>query len=128
MELNLENTKEFPLSDAFREKLLADAQECTMSWSTSEGWPMAICHLFLWHEGRIWTTTSGHKARVKALRKRPVSCIVVSGEGNEVEGDQRRVPKRVGRSQGRATSSRTPQRLDVEAFGPEHLAPSISDP
>jgi hypothetical protein len=88
MELNLENTREFPLSNALREKLLSQAQECVMSWSTSEGWPMAICHLFLWHEGRIWTTTSGHKARVKALRKRPISCIVVSGEGNDVGGDR----------------------------------------
>jgi general stress protein 26 len=90
MELNLENTKAFPLSDELRDKLLAEAEECVMSWSTSDGWPMAICHIFLWHEGRIWTSTSGHKMRVKALRKRPLSCIVVSGAGNEV-GPERSV-------------------------------------
>jgi general stress protein 26 len=88
MELNLENTKDFPLADELREKLLTDARECVMSWSTVDGWPMAICHIFLWHEGRIWTSTSGHKKRVKALRKRPQSCIVVSGEGNEVGGER----------------------------------------
>jgi len=90
MELNLENSKDFPLSDEFREQLLTNAEECVMSWSTSEGWPMAICHIFLWHEGRIWTSTSGLKARVKALRKRPFSCIVISGAGNEV-GQERSV-------------------------------------
>jgi len=88
MELNLENTKAFPLGEELREKLLTGAKECVMSWSTSDGWPMAICHIFLWHEGRIWTSTSGHKKRVKALRKRPMSCIVVSGEGNEVGGER----------------------------------------
>jgi general stress protein 26 len=88
MELNLENTKDFPLGDELREKLLTEAVECVMSWSTVDGWPMAICHIFLWHEGRIWTSTSGHKKRVKALRKRPMSCIVVSGEGSEVGGDR----------------------------------------
>lgn len=88
MELNLENTKAFPLGDDLREQLLTGAKECVMSWSTSDGWPMAICHIFLWHEGRIWTSTSGHKKRVKALRKRPMSCIVVSGEGNEVGGER----------------------------------------
>ena len=90
MEFNLENTKAFPLSDDLREKLLESAEECTMSWSTSEGWPMAISHIFLWHDGRIWTSTSGLKLRVKALRKRPLSCIVVSGAGNEV-GQERSI-------------------------------------
>ena len=90
MEINLESTRTFPLSDELQEKLLTTADECVMSWSTSEGWPMAINHLFLWHEGHIWTSTSGLKARVKALRKRPLSCIVVSGVGNEV-GPERSV-------------------------------------
>ncbi len=90
MELNLENSKEFPLSDELRDKLLIGAKECVMSWSTTEGWPMAICHIFLWHEGRIWTSTSQHKVRVKALRKRPMSCIVISGADNEV-GPERSV-------------------------------------
>ncbi len=90
MELNLENTKDFALSDALREQLLVSAQECTMSWSTSEGWPMSMCHIFLWHEGRIWISTSGHKKRVHALRKRPMSCIVVSGIGNLI-GHERSV-------------------------------------
>jgi len=88
MELNLENSKGFPLSDELQEKLLMAADECVMSWSTDEGWPMAINHIFLWHEGRIWTSTSGLKLRVKALRKRPVSCIVVSGMGNEVGAER----------------------------------------
>jgi general stress protein 26 len=90
MDTNLENTKAFPLSDELQGKLLTSAEECAMSWSTNEGWPMAINHIFLWHEGRIWTSTSGLKARVKALRKRPMSCIVVSGMGNEV-GPERSV-------------------------------------
>ena len=88
MGLNLENTKAFPLGDELQNELLTCAEECTMSWTTAEGWPMAICHIFLWHEGRIWTSTSALKARVKALRKRPVSCIVVSGAGNEVGAER----------------------------------------
>jgi hypothetical protein len=37
VKLNLENTKEFPLSDPLRAKLLSTAEECMMSWSTSDG-------------------------------------------------------------------------------------------
>ena len=88
MELNLENTKDFPLRDELREELLSKAGECVMSWSTKDGWPMAIPHIFLWYRGRLWLTTSEHKKRVIALKQRPQSCVVVSGEGNDVGGDR----------------------------------------
>jgi len=74
--------------NALKERLDPLFDECVMTWSTNDGWPMAINHIFLWHEGRIWTSTSGLKLRVKALRKRPVSCIVVSGMGNEIGAER----------------------------------------
>jgi hypothetical protein len=49
---------------------------------------MAMVQLFLWRDGRIWTTTSSHKKRVHALRTRPKSCIVVSGEGTMIGADR----------------------------------------
>lgn len=88
MEINLENTSEFQLSDDLCEQLLREAEECVMTWTTSDCWPMAVCHIFLWHEGRIWLSTSGHKKRVRALRKRPQSCVVVSGVGSGVGGER----------------------------------------
>jgi hypothetical protein len=88
VDLNLENTKDFPLSEANLAQLLHAQRECTMTWSTQDGWPMAMVQLFLWRDGRIWTTTSSHKKRVHALRARPKSCIVVSGEGTAMGGDR----------------------------------------
>ena len=88
MDLNLENTKDFPLADALVEQLLNEQHECVMTWSTQDGWPMAMVQLFLWRDGRIWTTTSSHKKRVLALGKRPMSCIVVSGEATSLGGDR----------------------------------------
>jgi general stress protein 26 len=88
MDLNLENTKDFPLNEATLAQLLDVQHECTMTWTTQDSWPMAMVQLFLWRDGRIWTTTSAHKKRVHALRARPKSCIVVSGEGTQIGGDR----------------------------------------
>ncbi len=88
MELNLEDTKNFPLGDELQQQLLTIQHECAMTWSTQDGWPMAMNQIFLWHNGKIWTTTSSHKKRVVALRRRPKSCIVVSGEGTTLGGDR----------------------------------------
>jgi general stress protein 26 len=86
--INLEEVSGFPLSDAKLEQLLAAQHECAMTWSTRDGWPMAMMQLFVWERGRIWTTTSGHKKRVKALRRQPKSCVVVSSEGTDMDADQ----------------------------------------
>jgi len=88
MDLNLENTKDYPLADGDVQTLLTEQHECAMTWSTQDGWPMAMLQLFLWRDGRIWTTTSSHKKRVTALGRRPKSCIVVSGEGTSLGGDR----------------------------------------
>ena len=88
MDLNLENTRDYPLADALIETLLTQQHECAMTWSTQDGWPMAMMQLFLWRDGKIWTTTSNHKKRVIALGRRPKSCIVVSGEGTSLGGDR----------------------------------------
>jgi hypothetical protein len=46
MDLNLENTEDFPLNAATLAQLLDAPHECTMTWTTRDGWPIAMVQLF----------------------------------------------------------------------------------
>jgi len=39
-----------------REALLARYHECSVVWTTSDGWPVGVMHIYVWHEGRFWVT------------------------------------------------------------------------
>jgi general stress protein 26 len=57
-------------------------------WSTGDGWPVGVTHRYVWHDGRIWVTTSSQRHRVKALRTRPKSCVVINGDGTPLGPDR----------------------------------------
>lgn len=78
---SLESVSSFKLSDAAREELFAAQHQCTVNWTTRDGFPMGMPHTFVWSEGRFWVHTTTRRPRVRALSDRPKSCIVVSALG-----------------------------------------------
>jgi hypothetical protein len=60
-----------------RDALLVRHREAAVVWTTREGWPVGVMHIYLWREGRFWVTCTARRKRVAALRARPRSCVVV---------------------------------------------------
>lgn len=87
---SLEEVSHYPLDDEQCEQLYAMQRLCVVCWSTSDGWPVGVNHRYLWANGKVWVTTSSQRHRVKALRNRPKSCVVISGDGTEM-GPERTV-------------------------------------
>lgn len=75
-----EDVSVYPIDEPLREVLFAAQTECSLSWTTTDGWPVGVMHRYVWHDGKFWITTMAHRKRVPALRKRPKSCVIVSGE------------------------------------------------
>ena len=78
----------YPIDDEKREKMFALQTECAVVWTTRDGWPVGVLHRFVWRDGKIWVTCSGHRKRVPALRRNPKSCVIVSSEGTALGRDQ----------------------------------------
>ncbi len=85
---SLEEVADYPLDDATREELFATQRVCSVCWSTKDGWPVGVTHRYIWARDRIWVTTSGQRARVSALRARPKSCVIISGDGTALGPDR----------------------------------------
>ncbi|MEV2218311.1 hypothetical protein AB0E01_00345 [Nocardia vinacea] len=83
---NLEDLSAFKLSDDDRERLFELQNECTVCWTNKDGWPVGMPHSFVWSDGKFWVHTTTNRKRVRALRARPQSCIVVSSLGTEMIG------------------------------------------
>jgi hypothetical protein len=80
---NYDDVSVYPVDEALRERLFERQTECAVVWSTSDGWPVGVLHRFVWRGGRFWVCTMGHRKRVPALRTRPKSSVIVSGENVE---------------------------------------------
>lgn len=85
---SLEEVAGYPLDESDREQLLALQRVCSVCWTTAEGWPVGVTHRYIWSRERIWVTTSAQRHRVKALRRRPQSCVIISGDGTELGPDR----------------------------------------
>ncbi|MDH3706283.1 MAG: hypothetical protein OES57_09465 [Acidimicrobiia bacterium] len=85
---SLEEVSQYPLDDEQRERLFALQRVCSVCWSTRDGWPVGVTHRYIWARDRIWVTTSSQRARVTALRARPQSCVIISGDGTEMGPDR----------------------------------------
>ena len=85
---SLEEVSQYALDAEDRERLFALQRVCSVCWSTSDGWPVGVTHRYLWARGSIWVTTSSQRHRVMALRRRPKSCVIISGDGTELGPDR----------------------------------------
>jgi hypothetical protein len=66
-------------------QLLEEQIECAITWTTQQGWPMAIVHWYVWKEERFWLTATANRKRVHALRDRPETCVLISSMGTSVD-------------------------------------------
>ncbi|MCH7789809.1 MAG: hypothetical protein IH940_10255 [Acidobacteria bacterium] len=85
---SLEEVAGYPLDDETRDRLFALQRVCSVCWTTTEGWPVGVTHRYIWARDRVWVTTSGQRKRVTALRRRPQSCVIISGDGTELGPDR----------------------------------------
>ncbi len=73
----------YGIDEARRNQLLRRHHECSVVWSTSDGWPVGVMHLYIWHGERFWVTCTDERKRVPALRARPHSSIIVAFEDEQ---------------------------------------------
>lgn len=85
---SLEEVSAYGLDESDRERLFALQRVCSVCWTTQEGWPVGVTHRYIWSDGKIWVTTSAQRHRVRALEKRPQSCVIISGDGTELGPDR----------------------------------------
>lgn len=68
----------YGISAERRDHLLSQQHECAVNWTTSDGWPIGVMHIYVWHDGRFWVTCMPERKRVPALRARPQSSVIVA--------------------------------------------------
>jgi len=68
----------YPLSEEQIDQLMNQAWECALNWTTSDGWPVGVMHVFVWHEGRVWLNFMSHRHRAAAIRRDPRVSLIVS--------------------------------------------------
>jgi hypothetical protein len=85
---SLEEVSGYPLDDEQCEELFALQRLCVVCWGTADGWPVGVNHRYIWARGKIWVTTTSQRHRVTALRNRPKSCVVISGDGTTMGPDR----------------------------------------
>jgi hypothetical protein len=59
------------------DELVGEGGTCVFMWSTADGHPVGVTMAYVYRDAVFWTTTPGWRKRVKALRTRPKSSIVV---------------------------------------------------
>ncbi len=86
--VNYDDVSTYPLEHSKIERLCQLQSECSVLWSTSDGWPVGVMHRFVYQDGKFWVTCARQRKRVPALRKRDKSAVIVSSEGTPLGGDQ----------------------------------------
>jgi general stress protein 26 len=59
----------YPFSEEEVEKLMTNANEAVLMWSTKDGWPVGVTHSFVWRDGKIWLTFTAQRHRAAAIRR-----------------------------------------------------------
>jgi hypothetical protein len=85
---NYDDVSVYPLDQEKIERLLQLQSECSVLWSTSDGWPVGVMHRFVFTDGKFWVTCASQRKRVPALKKRDKSAVIVSSEGTPLGPDQ----------------------------------------
>ncbi len=75
-----DDVSQYGITPDRRDALLSRHHECAVVWSASDGWPVGVMHIYVWHDSRFWVTCMPERKRVPALRARPQSSIIVAFE------------------------------------------------
>lgn len=79
-----EDVRAFTLDDERLAELLKAQNECSFVWSTKDGWPVGVIMSFVWHDGRVWLTSSRQRKRITAVTRDDRVTIIVSGLGSSI--------------------------------------------
>ncbi len=78
----------YPFSEEQIDQLMSTAFECALNWTTQDGWPVGVMHVFAWHEGRVWLSFMSHRHRAAAIRRDPRVSVIVSSQSASPDGPQ----------------------------------------
>ncbi|MBI1350367.1 MAG: hypothetical protein GC156_04535 [Actinomycetales bacterium] len=85
---NWEDVRSYSLDDDAEQRLYDAQIECTLIWSSKDGWPMGVIVNYIFREGRFWLTASEERPRVNQIRKDPRVCIAISSKGSAIKERQ----------------------------------------
>lgn len=85
---NYDDVSVYPLDQDKIDRLLQLQSECSVLWTTKDGWPVGVMHRFVYRDGKFWVTCARQRKRVPALKKRNKSAVIVSSEGTPLGRDQ----------------------------------------
>lgn len=68
------------LTDAELDEFVRANGECVFNWTTKDGFPVGVVVAYIWNDGKFWTTCARRK-RVRALKARPQTGIVINRGG-----------------------------------------------
>ena len=79
-----EEVAAYVLDESEERDLLSRQNECSFVWATRDGWPVGVTMSYVWHDGRVWLTTSSQRKRVTAVRRDPRVSVIVSSAGTDL--------------------------------------------
>jgi hypothetical protein len=80
---DFEDVSVYTIDEQRRDTLLQRGQEAAVVWSTQDGWPIGVMHIYVWRHGCFWVTCTQKRKRVPALRKRPKSSVIAAFEDEQ---------------------------------------------
>lgn len=78
---SLADARRFALTPQRQARLLDSQTDCTFCWTNSAGHPVAVTQAFVYRDGEFWMVSEASRARVRAIRRDPRSCVVVAAHG-----------------------------------------------
>ena len=74
----------YVLSDEREQELLEKQIESNFIWTNKEGHGLGVIMNYVARDGSIWLTATSQRARIKALRRDPRACVVISSMGTDM--------------------------------------------
>ena len=83
---DIEDLRGTSLSPADQDELLDVQTECTVAYTSREGWPAAVVMSFLRRDGRFWLTAVAGRDHLESLRLDGRLTLVVDNRGTGLPG------------------------------------------
>ncbi len=75
----------YPFNNNEIDMIMNNAMECTLMWSTKDGWPVGVIHSFIWKNNKIWLTFLAHRHRAAAIRRDNRVSVTISSRAYETD-------------------------------------------
>ena len=74
----------YRLSEEREQELLEKQIECNFIWTNKAGASVGVIMNYVAKDGRIWLTATSQRPRIKALKRDPRACVVISSMGTDM--------------------------------------------